>query len=68
LSLEAGLPTRLFETRMSNVFNPSYTRNQYVVSADGNRFLINQPASGASPPPITVVVNWPALLKRWQKT
>jgi serine/threonine protein kinase/Tol biopolymer transport system component len=63
-TLEAGLPTPLFETRMSNVLNPSYTRNQYVVSADGNRFLINQPASGAGAPPITVVVNWPALLKR----
>jgi Tol biopolymer transport system component len=64
LILEAALPTPLFETRMSNVFNPSYTRNQYVVSADGNRFLINQPPSGAGQPPITIVVNWPALLKR----
>jgi serine/threonine protein kinase/Tol biopolymer transport system component len=64
LTLEASLPTPLFETRMATVFDPSYTRNQYVVSADGNRFLINQPASGERPPPITVVVNWPALLKR----
>jgi hypothetical protein len=64
LTLEASLPTPLFETRMATVFNPSYRRNQYVPGADGNRFLINQPAPGASAPPITVVVNWSALLKR----
>ena len=64
LTLEPSVPTPLFETRMATVLNPSYTRNQYVPSADGNRFLINQPASGASAPAITVVVNWPALLTR----
>jgi Tol biopolymer transport system component len=62
--LPTSPPSPLFETRMSNVFNPSYTRNQYVVSADGNRFLINQPASGTSSSPITVVFNWPTLVKR----
>jgi eukaryotic-like serine/threonine-protein kinase len=62
-TLETGLPSRLFETRMSVAFNPSYTRNQYMVSADGQRFLINQPPVSAPSPPITVVVNWPAALK-----
>ena len=61
---EASLPTLLFETRMSVAFSPSYTRNQYVVSADGQRFLINQPPAGVPSSPITVVVNWQAALKR----
>jgi hypothetical protein len=63
-TFESSVPTLLFETRMSPAFNPTYTRNQYVVSKDGQRFLINQPPAGAPSPPITVVVNWPAMLKR----
>ena len=35
----------------------------YVVSPDGQRFLMLVPASQAKPEPITVVVNWSALLK-----
>jgi hypothetical protein len=50
---------------MSPVFNPSYTRNQYVASRDGQRFLINQPAVVSTSPPITVVVNWLELLRQW---
>jgi hypothetical protein len=37
------------------------TRNQYVVTKDGQRLLINQ---AESPAPITVVLNWTGLLKR----
>jgi hypothetical protein len=33
------------------------------VSADGQRFLINSPVSEAAISPITVVLNWPALLR-----
>jgi hypothetical protein len=39
-------------------------RNQYVVSADGRRLLINQPPEGRPVTPITVVVNWTAALKK----
>jgi hypothetical protein len=46
---------------MSTVVNNTMVRNQYVVSPDGQRFLINQPAGSA--PSIVVVVNWPAALK-----
>jgi Tol biopolymer transport system component len=63
-TFETGPPSRLFETRMSAAFNPTFTRNQYVVSADGQRFLINQASPSAPPSPITVVVNWEAALKR----
>jgi len=63
-SLEVGRPVRLFETRLSTVPNANYTRNQYDVAPDGQRFLINEPSGDASASPITVVVNWPAAVKR----
>jgi hypothetical protein len=44
---------------MSTLTDRGYTRNQYVVTRDG-RFLINQPDS----PPITVMLNWTAQLKK----
>ena len=56
-----GPPSRLFTTRMLG-FMATNTRNQYVVTADGQRFLINQPPDGASGSPLTVVVNWTAAL------
>jgi Tol biopolymer transport system component len=63
-TLEIGTPTRLFETRMSTIPNTSYTRNQYDVTADGQRFLINQPPAEVSPAPISVIVNWQAAMTR----
>jgi eukaryotic-like serine/threonine-protein kinase len=62
-TIHASAPTRLFETRMANRTTLGYTRNQYVVSGDGQRFLINQPAGEASSSPVTIVVNWPSALK-----
>jgi Tol biopolymer transport system component/predicted Ser/Thr protein kinase len=62
-TFESSLPVRLFDTRMSFVFNPTYTRNQYVVSADARRFLLNQPPDAPPSSPITVVVNWHASVK-----
>jgi hypothetical protein len=62
----AASPVPLFETRMVSPIGSSTGitgRNQYDVSADGQRFLINAPAAGSSKP-ITVVVNWPAALPR----
>jgi len=35
----------------------------YDVSPDGQRILVNSPAEGDAAP-ITVVLNWPALLKK----
>jgi hypothetical protein len=37
---------------------------QYDVSADGKRFLLAQPLDESAAAPITVIVNWPALLKK----
>jgi serine/threonine protein kinase/Tol biopolymer transport system component len=54
-----GAVQRLFELR-----SPNNANEVYDVSPDGQRFLVNvvdeQPAAN----PITVVVNWPALLKK----
>jgi hypothetical protein len=37
-----------------------------LISADGQRFLLNPDATGPTPPvpPITTVINWTATLKK----
>ena len=40
------------------------TRNDYVPASNGQRFLVAIKARDPNAPPITVVVNWLALLKR----
>jgi len=34
------------------------------VAADSQRFLVTQPVSDSSDTPVTVIVNWPQLLKK----
>jgi len=58
-AFEADAPAPLFETGL----NVSELRQSYAVSADGQRFLLNTPIAGTSPP-LTIVLNWPALLKK----
>jgi Tol biopolymer transport system component len=58
-TFEADAPRPLFETRLE----VAEFRQAYAASADGNRFLLNIPVE-TSAPPLTVVLNWPALLKR----
>ena len=55
--LRTGLPKQLFTTHVRT--NPFI--DQYGVSADGRRFLMSE-LIPEPPSPITVVVNWPALL------
>ena len=62
-SPQPGTPQRLFDTAISSSVYSDYTRNQYVVTGDGRRFLINQPVGTTSPATITVVVDWTAGLK-----
>jgi hypothetical protein len=59
-TFETSAPKPLFATQVS-AFNAP---NRYVVSADGQRFLINSPAEEISRTPITVVLNWTGILKR----
>jgi len=60
-SLKLSLPKPLFPTRLQ--FDSSFLR-QYDVSADGKRFLLAQPLEESASVPITVIVNWPELLKK----
>ena len=55
---EYGVPQFLFEMR-ANVFN---TRNSYVPSRDGKRFLVNM-LLDADDAPINIVQHWPATVK-----
>jgi eukaryotic-like serine/threonine-protein kinase len=60
-SFQAGIPKPLFQPHLVSF---STWRNIYVPSPDGQRFLMLTPAGEAKPEPITVVVNWPALLRQ----
>ncbi len=60
-SLNAGIPKALFKTA---VHAPSRVLFTYVVTGDGQRFLINTSATDALRTPLTVVLNWTAELKR----
>ena len=60
-AFEAGIPKQLFQAQLVPLW---LWRNSYVPSPDGQRFLMIVPAGQAKPEPITVVVNWPALLNK----
>jgi dipeptidyl aminopeptidase/acylaminoacyl peptidase len=57
----AGTPKLLFKAQLGQNL---LWRNRYVVSPDGQRFLMLVPAGQEKLSPITVVLNWPALLKK----
>jgi eukaryotic-like serine/threonine-protein kinase len=60
-TLEVGTPKALFQTSLPGYPGP---RNFYDVSADGQRFLMNNLLGDISSNPIKVVVNWTADLQR----
>ena len=53
--LAPGTPISLFRTEFDSSF---VTRQQYVVSPDGQRFLMNAATDGIDPPSITLILNW----------
>jgi Tol biopolymer transport system component len=57
---EVGTPKPVFQAQLGS----EIARNQYAVSPDGQRFLMIVSAGEPKPTPITVVVNWPALLEK----
>ena len=59
--LQVGTPKALFQTRLSGYPGP---RNNYDVSADGQRFLMINLLSDVSSTTITVVINWTADMQR----
>jgi hypothetical protein len=66
-TFEHGVPRELFD---SGWFSLPHSTNYHVydVSSDGQRFLVPRPVSSPSgeniSTPITVIVNWTALLKQ----
>jgi serine/threonine protein kinase/Tol biopolymer transport system component len=59
-AFEVGAVRPLFDTHALTIGN---TGSMYDVSPDGQRFLVNTLPEEAAPAPITLVVNWPALLR-----
>ncbi len=61
-AFEAGVSAMLFPTRV--LFSAgAIAARQYVVTADGQRFLIDQPTAGPAASSITVMINWTATLR-----
>jgi hypothetical protein len=60
----ASLKARCVETAVPNPPGVGFVPAQYDVSANGNRFPVEQPLEESASVPITVIVNWPALLKK----
>jgi Tol biopolymer transport system component len=52
-SIDVGRPSALFQTRIGG---DNIVQKQYLVSPDGQRFLLDTPIGGT--PPITVLLNW----------
>ena len=61
-SFESGLPQALFEMDIPGL-STAY-RSNYVAAKDGQRFLVNTVARGASPPPVKILLDWTAALKK----
>ena len=57
-SLDLGEPVPLFVTRTPDGVVSAGRRQQYVVSPDGSRFLVDTEGEASTPPPITLIVNW----------
>ena len=57
-AIETGPPRPLFDTGIRGGFLDR--RNQYLVTKDGQRFLVNLSAEDENSAPITVVMNWDA--------
>jgi hypothetical protein len=62
-SLKIGIPKALFQAGIQNVLDSNFS---WDVAADGKKFLLSTPAAvgNAPQPPLTVVLNWTALLKK----
>jgi eukaryotic-like serine/threonine-protein kinase len=63
-TVDPGIPVPLFQTRIEGAGGAADIFHQYDVSADGQRFLVNDLEESVPAPPITVVVNWTAGLRK----
>jgi len=62
-TFDAGTPVALFQAN-PRVLVATSELVAYDVSKDGQRFLINTRQKNPEAPPMTVVLNWPSLLKK----
>ncbi len=63
-TFEVATPHPLFSIRTPNYVNLGGSRSVYVMTRDGQRFLVNSSVEDAYASPITVVVNWTEGLKK----
>ena len=59
-ALASAAPRALFNSGL----DPDPARDQYAVSPDGERFLLQLPAQDSAVAPVTVVLNWTAALRK----
>ncbi len=57
-SLETGTPVALFPVRIAGGPLPGRNKQQYAVSSDGLRFLVNLAVDEGAASPITLIYNW----------
>ena len=57
-ALETGTPAALFPVRIAGGPLQGTNLQQYAVSSDGQRFLVNLAADEGTTSPITVILNW----------
>ena len=57
-SRESGTPVALFPVRIAGGPLPGNNKQQYAVSPDGQRFLVNLAADEGTTSPITIIYNW----------
>jgi len=57
-SLETGTPVALFPVRIAGGPLPGRNKQQYAVSSDGQRFLVNLAVDEGAASPITLIYNW----------
>ena len=62
--LEVGLPKALFDLPNRTKYSDAIDLTIYDVTSDGQKFLINTPVRKQDTPPITLVLNGTARLKR----
>jgi Tol biopolymer transport system component len=62
-SLETGTPSALFPIRIAGGPVPGPNAQQYAVSSDGQRFLVNLAAEEGAASPIALILNWNPGLK-----
>jgi eukaryotic-like serine/threonine-protein kinase len=59
-AFDAGKPDTLFEMNVRDLVFPFLRR--YEVTPDGQRFVVQELTGRGGPVPLTIVMNWPALL------